>query len=251
MKLLALALALLPTFPALSEPLTIAAGKPTGGYDTAAQRLSQRLSQRSIDSTIKNYAGSDEITLALCASKADIGFTQIDAIYTRAIEGCTLQPLGLYGREYAYIFFPPDSPHNELEDLDARTTVLIDTLGSGTDLFWNTIRDIELGDQGNGSDWASASSINAPIDLAPTLAEIGDIDAVILVRKPDDRDIRNLLALGFEQGWIYDKDINDVTFNDRSLYESVDGQTYEVRSFVVAGPNFDKTLTRTVQVSIK
>lgn len=242
---------LLASTAAYAEPLVIAAGKPSGGYDAAAQRLKMRLSQRNTDAAVVNYNGSDEITLALCSNKADIGFTQIDAIYSRAIEGCTLQPLGLYGKEYAYIFFPPDSPHNELEDLTNTDTVLIDTVGSGSDLFWNTIRDIELGDQGNGSEWAGAGSVNEPIDLAPTLAEIGDIDAVVMVRKPDSRDIANLMGLGWEQGWLYDKDINDVEFNGKELYTTVDDQVYEVRSFVVSGPHFDKSMTRVVQASIK
>lgn len=236
---------------ALAEPLTIAAGKPTGAYDMAAQRLSQRLQQRNVDAAVLNFNGSDEITLALCSKKADMGYTQIDAIYTRANEGCMLTPLGFYGNEYATIWFPPDSPYNELEDLDSSNTILVDTVGSGTDLFWSTIKAIEA-EHGNGSYWAEASALNETPDLALTLAEIGDIDAVLLVRKANSPDFTGLEQNRWERGWIYDKDINDVEFNGKELYSSADGDSaYEVRSFIVAGPNFDKTLTRPVQGALK
>lgn len=243
---------LLTTTIAHAEPMVIAAGKTGGGYDAAAQRLKMRLEQRSIDAHVNNFNGSDEITLALCSKRADVGFTQVDAIYARAMEGCNLRPLGLYGKEFAYIFFPPDSRIDELDELDETKTVLVDTVGSGSDLFWHTIVGIETDPKhGNNSTWASAASVNEPVDMAPTLAEIGDIHALIMVRKPDSRDISNLLALGWKQGWLYDKDIDDVEFNERSLYESIDGKTYEVRSFVVAGPNFDSNITRQVQQALK
>lgn len=253
MKSIILAITLLASTAASAEPLVIAAGKPGGGYDKASQALSQRLQQRNTDSAIVNYNGSDEITLSLCSKHSDIGFAQIDAIYARGLEGCALTPLGLYGHEYATIWFPPDSPYDELEDLGPDNTILIDTVGSGTDLFWHTIVGIENNpDYGNGSEWAQAGTINDTIDLAPTLAEIGDIDAVILVRKPDSRDLAGLDDNGWERGWLYDKDINDVVVNGKSLYDTADGSSaYEIRTFLVAGPNFDKSLTRVVQQSLK
>lgn len=242
---------LLLTTSASAEPLVIAAGKPTGGYDKAAQRLSQRLSQRNVDAAVLNFNGSDEITIKLCAKQADLGYTQIDAIYTRAIEGCHLTPVGFFGNEYAIIMFPPDSPHDELEDLTSENTLLVDTVGSGTDLFWTTIKNIEA-EHGNGSSWAEAASLNEVLDIAPTLAEIGEIDAVLMVRKPESHDIDYLLNLGWSLGWVYDKDINDVEFNGQPLYESADNyQFYEVRSYIAAGPNFDKTLTRQIQGALK
>lgn len=238
---------------ASAEPLTIAAGKPTGGYDKAAQSLSQRLSQRSVPSTVQNFNGSDEITLSICAKNTDIGFTQIDAIYARAKEGCILRPLALYGHEYATIWFPPDSSNNELEDLDDSNTILVDTVGSGTDLFWHTIRQIELDPKiGNGSEWASALTLNEELSLAPTLADIDQLDAVIIVRKPNSPDLRFLEENGWERGWLYDKDINDVEFNGESLYAATDNSSaYEIRSYLVAGPTFDNALTRTVQGAMK
>lgn len=253
MKYIIAALALTAATGALAEPLIIGAGKPTGGYDKAAQGLSQRLQQRNVDSAINNYNGSDEITLALCQKKADIGYAQVDAIYARGQEGCFLKPIGIYGTEYAAIWFPPKSPNNELEDLDASSQILVDTIGSGSELFWSTIVGIETNpDMGNGSVWAAAQPIYEPVDMAPTLGSFGEIDAVMIVRKSGSTDFKFLEENGWTLGWVYDKDINDLIFNDVPLYASDnDYRTYEVRSFLVSGPNFDQSLLRTVQAANK
>lgn len=248
-------LALLATtiaLPALAEPLIIGAGKAGKGYDNAAQKLAIRLSQRNTDAVVSNFEGSDEITLALCNSRADIGYSQIDAIYARGQEGCFLKPIGIYGTEYAQIWFPPKSRLDELEDLTAEHKVLVDTIGSGSELFWNTIVSIETGDDGSSDEWAKAQPEYEPIDMAPTLASFGEIDAVIMVRKPGSDDAQFLHEQGWFPGWIYDKDINDLMFNDVPLYASDNSyQTYEVRSFLVAGPNFDQSLLRKVQAANK
>ena len=247
-----LALAIIAATPALSEPLIIGAGKAGGGYDKAAQTLSLRLQQRNTDAVVSNYNGSDEITLALCQKAADIGYAQIDAIYARGQEGCFLKPIGIYGTEYATIWFPPKSSNNELEDLTADSRILVDTIGSGSELFWNTIVGIETGEDGSGDEWASAQPVYEPVDMAPTLGSFGEIDALLIVRKPGSADFDYLQEAGWELGWVYDKDINDLMFNDVSIYQSDDRyQTYEVRSFLVSGPNFDPSLLRKVQAANK
>lgn len=238
---------------ALAEPLIIGAGKPSGGYDKASQALSQRLQQRNVDSAVNNYNGSDEITLALCSKKADIGYAQIDAIYARGQEGCFLKPIGIYGTEYAQIWFPPKSPNNELEDLDETSKILVDTIGSGSELFWSTIVGIETNpDMANNSSWAAAQPVYEPIEMAPTLGSFGEVDAVLMVRSAGSYDSEFLAQNGWTLGWVYDKDINDLMFNDVPLYASDDDyRTYEVRSFLVSGPNFDDTLLRKVQAANK
>jgi TRAP-type uncharacterized transport system substrate-binding protein len=249
---LALILALTLTTPALAEPLIIGAGKSGGGYDNAAQKLATRLSQRNTDAVVSNFNGSDEITLALCQKTADIGYSQIDAIYARGQEGCFLKPIGIYGVEYGQIWFPPKSDFDELEDLDGTARILVDTIGSGSELFWNTITDIEMGDDGSKDEWASATAVFEPIDMAPTLGSFGEIDAVIMVRKPGSNDAKFLEEQGWQQGWLYDKDINDLMFNDVPLYESDrNSASYAVRSFLVSGPNFDQTMLRKVQAANK
>ena len=242
MKKLLLALSLLIAAPAAATELTIATGKTGGGYDAAAQKMAQRLALRGFETSVENLDGSDAITLALCSGSAQVGIAQIDAVDARAAEGCNLKPVGSYGDEVAVILFPPKSRLDELEDMDENHAVLVDTVGSGTDLFWHTIVRIEMGDDGNKSAWAKMKPVNEPVELAETSASFGDIDAVILVRKPNSPDIKNLLSRGWTLGELYDKDINDYEFNGSSLYEpgkiriqngprKAKGYGYTVRSY--------------------
>lgn len=239
-----------------AESLTIATGKEGGGYDKAAQDWSARLAQRQIDNAVLNMNGSEEISLAVCGGKADLGVMQIDAIYARAMEGCTIKAVGIYGREVALILFPPKSKHDELSDLSAADHVVVDTIGSGSSLFWQTISRIEMGDDGSKDEWASATPIYDPISLAPTSAEMGEIQAVVLVRRPDSKDISMLLAAGWTLGELWDKDIDDLDFNAGSLYTSQKVEVlppngrktwnygYEVRSFFVASDKLSRDRQR-------
>lgn len=208
------------TSPGMSAELVIATGKVDGGYDTATTNLAQRLTQRGYDVETINMNGSDEITMALCSGMASVGLTQIDAIDARAAEGCSLRPVGVYGDEMAVILFPPKSPHDELDDLDDSHSILVDTIGSGTDLFWRTAVRIENGEHGNQSDWAKAAPVNESIALADTMASFNEIDAVIMVRKSGSADLNTLLSRGWTLGELYDKDLNDYQFNGSALYES-------------------------------
>lgn len=245
MKQLILTLSLLLSSPVMAQDITIATGKEGGGYNAAAENLARRLEQRSYNVQVENHDGSDAITLAMCSGTADIGIAQIDAVDARAAEGCILKPVGNYGDEVAVILFPPKSQFDELDDLGETQSVLVDTIGSGTDLFWHTIVRIENGDDGNKSDWAKANAVNSPIDLADTMASFGDIDALIMVRKPNSSDIGHLLSRGWSLGELYDKDINDYQFNGSSLYEPGrvtlqfsgkrhKGYGYTVRSYYLA-----------------
>lgn len=230
-----------------AEPITIAAGQPGRGYDTRAHQIAQRLAQRGFPAEVTNLAGSDEISLALCGGRADMGLMQIDAIYARGIEGCAMKQVALYGTEYGLILFPPRSRKNQLSDLGEGDRVLIDTIGSGSDLFWRTIVRIELGDQGSKDSWAKAEPVNDLIALAPAAAEMGEISAVVLVRKPDAADITRLLDAGWRLGELWDKDINDLRFNGTSLYlpekllvrfadRRAQNWGYAVRSFICVTP---------------
>lgn len=227
-----------------AQTIDIATGKAGGGYDRRARQIEQRLEQRGVISTVINLNGSDEISLALCGGRANLGIMQIDAIYARSLEGCQMKAVGSYGAEAALLLFPPRSPHDELSDLGPGSAVMVDTIGSGTDLWWRTAVRIELGDDGSNDEWANARVVNDPLELANTSAEMGEIDAVVLVRKPDSADVQNLLGQGWTLGELWDRDINDLEFNGAPLYRSeklkvaapgsktLKAWGYEVRSFI-------------------
>ncbi len=235
--------ALLP-MTASAEALTIASGKPGGGYDRRAIQIEQRLEQRGIEAQILNLNGSDEISLALCAGRAGLGIMQIDAIYARSLEGCQMKAVASYGAEVALLLFPPRSPNDELSDLGPGSAVLVDTIGSGSDLFWRTLVKIETGENGSGDAWAQARAVNDPLELANASAEMGEIHAVLLVRKAESADVQALLGQGWTLGELWDRNIDDLEFNGGQLYlsekqtvptpggKTVKAWGYTVRSFI-------------------
>lgn len=115
---------------------------------------------------------------------------------------------------------------------------------SGSDLFWRTIVKIENGDQGSGDAWAQARAVNDPLELANASAEMGEIHAVLLVRKTDSPDVQSLLGQGWKLGQLWDHDLDALEFNGGKLYLSEKlsvptpgGRTvkdwgYTVRSFI-------------------
>lgn len=226
--------------------VSIATGKVGGGYDKATKQIATRLEQRGIKSTVTNLDGSDAISLAVCGGRADIGPMQIDAIYARANEGCDLKAIASYGSEYAFLMLPPRSEYDELSDLKSTDTILADTVGSGSDLWVRTAMKIENGDDGDKDDWAKATVLNDPLELAQAGADMGEVSAVIIVRKPNSPDVTRLLDMGWKFGELYDKDIDDLKFKGSPLYrgEQVEvfgggkrhkNYVYEVRSLIVAG----------------
>lgn len=241
---LAVGFAAMLTEPVSADALTIAAGKPGGGYDRRAQQMEQRLEQRGIEAQIVNLNGSDEISLAVCAGRAGIGIMQIDAIYARSLEGCQMKAVAAYGTEMALLLFPPRSDNDQLSDLGPGSAVMVDTIGSGADLFWRTIARIETGEDGDGDEWASARAVNDPIELANASAGMGEIQAVLMVQKPDNAALQALLGQGWTVGELWDRDIDDLDFNGGPLYlademtiptpsgKNTSAWGYGVRSFV-------------------
>ncbi len=181
---------------------------------------------------------------AVCAGRAQMGILQIDAIYARSLEGCQMKAVASYGTEFALLIFPPRSGFDELSDLGPGSAVLVDGIGSGSDLFWRTIVRIETGEDGDSDQWAQTRAVNDPVELANASAEMGEIHAVLLVRKSDAADVQALLGQGWTLGELWDRDIDDLAFNGGPLYLSEKQKimlpggktswawTYGVRSFV-------------------
>lgn len=228
-----------------ATPLTIAAGMPGGGYDKFAKSMVVRLNQRGYSNvSITNNNGSDAITLAACNGKADIWIAQVDAIYTRAMEGCNIKPVADYGVEFAMLLVPPNSGIYHLYDIKPTDTVATDGIGSGTELFWKTIVAIENGDKGSKDAWAKANVVESSPELLNTMANFGDIQAAVLVRKTDSADVKMLLQQGWHIVELWDKNIDDLQFNNKPLYTSTNSHEirtpqgtvypwgYDVRAFV-------------------
>jgi TRAP-type uncharacterized transport system substrate-binding protein len=204
---------------AAAQDLTIYTGREGGGYDSRAQDLAKRLEQRKIQAEVVNRAGSDDITLQACKDPQSMWIAQKDALWLREQEGCYLVDLGLYGEEVALLFFPPGSRLDELSDLTDRHKVLVDRIGSGSELSWNTMRKIEK-EFGRGNKWSDAGTVTESIDRAQSLASRGEIDAVFLVRTRNSKDYQRLLEQGWTLGELWDRDISDLKYGNQPLYIS-------------------------------
>lgn len=239
------------TGPALADTVSIAVGQEGRGYERAGKELQTRLNGR-IETEIVNYTGSDDISRALCDGTAFVGIAQIDALFARSNEGCKLRVVGTYGHEYAYLMVPPGSPIADLGDINETTKILVDEVGSGTDLFWHTIVSIETGPHGNKSRWHKAKAVNDFSFLADPMAASGEIDAALFVTTPNSNELKELYDLGWRMAKIKDKDIDDQQYNGASLYArekaeikgtggflrgSEDNSTYVIPSFFIVGPD--------------
>lgn len=235
----------------------IAVGQEGRGYEKRGMAIAEQLRD---GWSVQNFAGSEDIARSVC-DNADtpIGIAQIDAIYVMEQEGCKLRTVGTYpSLEYAIILFPPGGD-NELSDLDASDSVLVDELGSGTALFWNNIVAIEQ-DHGNGSDWMNATPVYDNIVFAESMADTGEIQAVILVGDPNSQEVWDLVNAGWDLGQFDDKDINDLQFRGKDLYAKetvkvdppgmMNGdkeQAFVVTSYIVVNSaNIDRSVTTRV-----
>lgn len=240
--------------PAMAEDITFYTGASGGGYHKATISLSQRLEQRGHTVTIENRNGSDDITLQACGASEDANtmwIAQLDALYLREMNtGCVLVDTAVYKTEYAMIFFPPDSDLDSLRDLDASHTILIDSVGSGSDLSLGVMKNIEK-EFGGSDEWIESSVTHSALKRATSLASRSKVHAVFMIRTPDSKDIDLLLKAGWEMGYMYDKDINDRKWNNAPLYEASklaiirDGRrvardwTYEVPSYIGTTENVE------------
>lgn len=232
---------------AAADTMNIAVGQEGRGYEAFGKQIVTRLGDR-IPSQTVNYEGSDDISRAVCDEDAQVGIMQIDAIYTRSKEGCRMRIVGSYGEEYVYMLVPEGSSIDELHDMDETSRILVDTIGSGTDLFWHTAVSIETGEHGNKSTWSKAQPVNDPIFIADAMASAGEIDAVLMVTTPNSTELKELIDSGWTLVKFKDKDIDDEQFNGDSLYPrdsaeiagtsgwfsgNTSEKSYVVRSFVV------------------
>lgn len=213
------------TTPAIADDLTFYTGKEGGGYHGYSKDVVQRLNQYGVGQvSIENRNGSDDITLQACSNDNSLWVAQVDAIWTREMkQGCYLEVLADYGNEYTYLMFPPDSEKSKLGHLDSSSKILVDRIGSGSELTWKNMVFIDQ-EHGGSDDWGKAKPVTSDIRRASALANKGDIDAVFLVRTPSSSDIGRLIDQGWSIGKMSDKDINDLMYGSKPLYEKADVQ---------------------------
>lgn len=234
---------------ALAQDAVFFTGGVDGDYESESFDIRDRLAQRNVEIEVENRNGSDDITIQACSAEVPaMWIAQKDALYIREMEqGCTLVDIALYGNEYAMLFFPPNSRDDKLSDLDGSDTVLVDKIGSGSELTWRNMVNIES-EHGGGDEWSTARIETDSPRRATSMASRGTISAVFLVRTLESGDVTSLLSQGWELGYMYDKDINDLQWNNGSLYEDEridivrDGRR-QARNWSYVVPSFIGTTT--------
>lgn len=203
-----------------AQPITVYTGTKGGGYDKAAQNIAARLSQRNIEISVENRAGSDDITLQACQNPNSMWIAQIDALYKREMkDGCHLSVVADYGDEIAMLLFPPNSDLDELDHLSGKHKVFVAKVGSGSELSFKNMQSIEK-EHGRSDEWSDAEAVTGDLRRLNALANRGKVNAAFLVMKPGDARVQKLLDTGWTLGYLYDKDINDLKFGEKPLYEA-------------------------------
>ena len=202
-----------------AEPLVFYTGVEGGNYHKKTVDLVNRMNQRGVDVVLQNRNGSDDITLQACRNPNSAWIAQHDAVWKREMEGCVLLDVGVYGVEHTFLMFPPDSDVDSLRDLTASHTVLVDKVGSGSELTWMNMVKIEK-DYDPDSAWIKAGVDNSAVKLAVSRAARSEIDAVFMVRGQNNDDVKRLLKAGWTIGEMWSKGIEKYQWGNKPMYPS-------------------------------
>ena len=238
---------------ASAETLVLGAGVAKGGYDQKMQQLNVRLGQQGFDGQVRNFEGSDEITLNACRNEIDVWIAQIDAVVARRKEGCNLVPLRESTREVAILMVPPTKvdEFTKLKHFSDTSRIGVGTAGSGSDLFWYNISSYEK-EQGSQDKWAEAQPVYMPSDEFQVAADFDQIDAALLIQDPKSPKIETLLKAGWVPVELWDKNIANIKLGEAPVYEEnkytyYDGKGrarefwgYTVKSYIGISPAAEK-----------
>lgn len=216
--------ALLSPAMAQSKDITLCAGSVGRNYDSVMKSIASELTNRGYNVTIRNLGGSEDILRNLDAGTCDYGPAQKDIHYKMSKDdssfSATITPLVALYNEAMTMFCTADSGIDELSDFDDKTTVIVDTIGSGSALTWQNMIDVET-EYGNKSSWINAKTLFTPLDEAQASMSLGEADCAFGVGAVPSNWAKTLEGAGDTLAWVYDKDLNDLTVGKSSLYPSV------------------------------
>ena len=131
----------------------------------------------------------------------------------------SVTPISLLYNEAMMMFCSKDSGIDELEEIDDTTKVIVDVIGSGSALSWDTMVSVEK-EYGSGSSWINAQLQFSPLDEAVAALSLGEADCAYGVGAIPSNWAKSLDDAGENVVWIYDKDLNDLTVGKAPLYPS-------------------------------
>lgn len=240
--------ALLATAGIASADVVLCAGAQGRNYDSVMKSIAGELNNQGIPSTILNLGGSEDILNALDQGKCSYGPAQKDVHYnlTKKNAGlsATVQPVSLLYNEAMTMFCSSDSDIDELSDIDEGTKIIVDKIGSGSALTWDTMVNVET-EFGSGSSWIKAQVEYTPLDESVAALSLGNADCAFGVGAVPSNWAKGLEEAGNTLSWVYDKDLNDLTVGKSSLYPSVriprGAYSYKFDTYVVPAILFRST----------
>lgn len=223
--ILGAALAALCCSSALAGEVTLCSGSAGGGYDGLIQSVGVELQKADHTVTIRNFAGSENILNGIAGGQCAFGPAQGDIFYLMSKNDQSVLskviPVDLLYTEVMTLVCSPSSGYDELSDLAEGDPVIVDSIGSGSALTWENLKNIEA-EYGSGSAWSKATPIFSPLDEAGGALATGQAKCAFGVGKVPSNWAINLVNRGYTLSYIYDKDINDLEFPEgQSLYEAV------------------------------
>lgn len=209
---------------AQSKDVVLCAGSVGRNYDSVMKSIASELNNRGYNATIRNLGGSEDILRNLDSGACDYGPAQKDIHYKLSKDdssfAATVTPIVALYNEAMTLFCTADSGIDELSDMDKDTTVIVDTIGSGSALTWQNMIDVET-EFGNKSSWVEARTIFTPLDEAQASMSLGEADCAFGVGAVPSNWAKTLEQAGDTLSWIYDKDLNDLNVGKSSLYPAV------------------------------
>lgn len=204
--------------------VTLCSGRAGGGYDGIVQGIANELTKRDHHVTVINMGGSEDILNALESGKCAYGPAQKDIYYLKAKNNAgftsAVAPAATMYNEAMNLVCSADSDIDELSDLEAGDTVIVDVIGSGSALTWENMVAIEK-EFGNGSSWASATAVYTPLDEAAAAIGVGSAKCAFGVSGVPASWAKEMETEGQTIAWVYDKDINDLEYAGGPLYPPV------------------------------
>lgn len=202
--------------------ITLCAGSPGRNYDAVMRKIGNELETRGVQVTIKNLNGSEDILNALDRGECAYGPAQKDIHWSIARNNksfdANVRGVDVLYNEAMTMMCSEDSGIDELDEVTESTTVITDSIGSGSSLTWDNLINIEK-EYGNSNNWINAQVSNRPLSEAPAAFALGEADCAFGVGAvPSGWATELNHDSGAWPVYVYDKDINDLVVGKGSLY---------------------------------
>lgn len=209
---------------AQDNTITLCAGTAGRNYDAVMRKIGNELENRGVQVTIRNLNGSEDILNALDRGECAYGPAQKDIHWSIARNNksfdANVRGVDVLYHEAITMMCSKDSGIDELDEVNGTTTVITDTIGSGSALTWDNIVQIEK-DYGRSNSWIEAQIVNRPLSEAAAAFALGEADCAFGVGAvPSNWATELNHDSGAWPVYVYDKDINDLVVGKGSLYPS-------------------------------